>query len=419
MDGKKPTQNPSKKIYDATDLKNFEQSIAFHRLQQILKDIVLAVQGIKIPPGVLDPNIVTRINGNTISSAASFIPVVEPIENFTPHVEQILSILKRLNDIIDETPRFEGPTRFGNIAYRSWHDKVEAELPTLTSEFLKFNDNNNDANGENHSKLIGEATYYLANSFGSKMRLDYGTGHELSFVAFLGGLMHFKFIAPTGLELLTIFSKYYDLARRLILVYNLEPAGSHGVWGLDDHFHLIYILGASQFCEDKFAPSVRTALSKQTILGHRLSNLYVNAVAFIFKLKSGPFHEHSPIISDIHTNVLSWVKVRQGLMKMYMVEVFGKFPVIQHFWFGEYLYPWKHAQTKLALPVIQRDREDGEEEKEEDREREEREKLFDPTRSAGVIKAMKMPTKSKSNIPMTAAPWANSNRFRDSPFTKR
>lgn len=93
--------------------------------------------------------------------------------------------------------------------------------------------------------FIKELKYYIENSFGSAIRLDYGTGHELSFLAFIGGLIDFKLLSLeelTGSDILTIFAKYYDLTRRLILVYSLEPAGSHGVWGLDDHYHLIYIL---------------------------------------------------------------------------------------------------------------------------------------------------------------------------------
>ncbi|KAI5950863.1 RRD1 [Candida jiufengensis] len=364
---------PSKKIFEVSDLKNFEKSLAYKELQQSLNQIILLIQGVKVPPNVLSKEIVTR-DKQAITETPLPPPTSDTQNNtrYQNNVEVIINLLDELNKLINETPPVEGPTRFGNIAYRTWYEKADKTLPTLLEKL--------DLKLQNKSQFITEIKYYLANSFGSKMRLDYGTGHELSYLAFIGALIKNNDIIknPSGEEVLVLFAKYYDLVRNLILTYNLEPAGSHGVWGLDDHFHLIYILGASQFVNDPSAPSVRQALSKQVITTYKLSNFYINAIAFIFKLKTGPFNEHSPIIYDIHMSVLSWNKVRQGLLKMYSAEVLGKFPVIQHFWFGEILYSWKDQQGK-ALPVNQPE---------------------EPN------KPTKKVSKPSSNIPMTAAPWA-------------
>lgn len=154
--------------------------------------------------------------------------------------------------------------------------------------------------------FIEEISWYFINLFGNSTRIDYGSGHELNFFAFVIGLMEFDILQHDGKQLLVILSKYYDLCRRLILVYRLEPAGSHGVWGLDDHFHLIYIIGSSQYCEDPNAPSVQSLLNPMILGKEKDVNLFANAILFILKLKSGRFNEYSPILMDIISRVLNW-----------------------------------------------------------------------------------------------------------------
>lgn len=116
-----------------------------------------------------------------------------------------------------------------------------------------------------------------------------------------------------------------DLVRKLILTYSLEPAGSHGVWGLDDHSFIPYILGSAQYSAPidptsttvpnegslSGAPSPqRTAKSDSAEL-YRDTNMYFSAIAFIFDVKKGPFWEHSPTLYDISGIKDGWAKINK------------------------------------------------------------------------------------------------------------
>ena len=88
-----------------------------------------------------------------------------------------------------EAPPETGPRRFGNVAFRTWFKMMEERVDGLCELHLRAVLNWVGGEGEERRvELKEELKVYLLGSFGSAQRLDYGTGHELSFVAFLGCL---------------------------------------------------------------------------------------------------------------------------------------------------------------------------------------------------------------------------------------
>jgi len=103
---------------------------------------------------------------------------------FPETVQRIQNMLERIDGITDQIPPDTGPRRFGNISFRKWYSLLESRIPDLLKEYLPANvfDEGSIEKIAARDELIA----YLLGGFGSAQRLDYGTGHELSFLAFLG-----------------------------------------------------------------------------------------------------------------------------------------------------------------------------------------------------------------------------------------
>ncbi|XP_027345506.1 serine/threonine-protein phosphatase 2A activator [Abrus precatorius] len=242
----------------------------------------------------------------------------------------IVSILETLIQLTDEIPPVQQPARYGNVAYRTWHQRMVSSGESFMLKFLPEN---------LHSATV-ELVPYFADSFGNTSRIDYGTGHETNFAAWLYCLARLGLIGEEDYHAVVarVFVKYLELMRKLQLLYNLEPAGSHGVWGLDDYHFLPFIFGSSQLIDHKYMKP--KSIHNQDILDN-FSNeyLYLACIVFVKKVKKGLFAEHSPMLDDI-SGVPNWNKVNSGLLKMYKAEVLEKVPIMQHFLFGS-LIKWE------------------------------------------------------------------------------
>ena len=95
-----------------------------------------------------------------------------------------------------------------------------------------------------------------------------------------------------------VFCKYLSLMRHLQSRYWLEPAGSRGVWGLDDYSFLPFLLGSSQLQGHKYIKP-KSVRYTEILDGFASEYMYLDAIAFILKVKTCSFAEHSPMLNDI------------------------------------------------------------------------------------------------------------------------
>ncbi|CAK7211184.1 Serine/threonine-protein phosphatase 2A activator 1 [Sporothrix curviconia] len=429
---------PSKRIHDGPDVARFLVSKAY-------RDIGLFVMQLNhaLCPRRKAGSAAAGTGGGlaTASTTTLFTLQSPKRSNDPPSVQRLQALLARITGIIDEAPPDPGPRRFGNASFRTWHKLLAERVENgLLEEYITIegygslektttttmeNDGKDDATDDNASErpvsAMDEVKAYFLGSFGSAQRLDYGTGHELSFLAFLGCLWKLRVFADDAsvavdddgeaVERSLVFGAlepYLVAVRKLILTYTLEPAGSHGVWGLDDHSFLPYVFGSAQLTRPidaaatepmpqegsaPRAPKPADIVKPATVEVQRQLNLYFSAVGFINDVKRGPFWEHSPILYDVSGIKDGWGKINKGMIKMFNAEVLSKFPVVQHFEFGS-LFSWdEDPAAAVPVPTMHMTNQ--------------------PVASAAISAATRDPSTLASMPPpgIAAAPWAQATRM--------
>lgn len=239
-------------------------------------------------------------------------------------VSGLLDLLDTLDKWIDEIPPQVQAQRFGNKAFRTWFARLQEKAEHLLQAALqpKFH------------RAVPEIVVYLVEGFGNATRIDYGTGHEMAFLMLLCCLFKIgAFVETDTVAVVTcVFNRYLTLVRKLQLTYRMEPAGSHGVWSLDDYQFVPFIWGSSQLIDH---PQIepKSFLVNEVVEAYCNDYLFLGCIKFINQVKTGLFAEHSNQLWNI-SDVPSWSKINSGLIRMYIAEVLEKFPVVQHVLFG-------------------------------------------------------------------------------------
>ena len=174
LDDSKPHtfNTPIKRISDGQDVSLFLLSEAYRDIMTFLMLLNRALFPSLLPDTISSQQAITswEIDSSNV--------------HFSNVVLDLRKLLYALNMIIDEVPLDTGPRRFGNVSFRKWSNVVESRITGLLQQYLP--QNVSFFKHDSECDAISEIKAYLLESFGSSQRLDYGTGHELSFLAFLG-----------------------------------------------------------------------------------------------------------------------------------------------------------------------------------------------------------------------------------------
>uniref|UniRef100_A0A6P4FY23 Serine/threonine-protein phosphatase 2A activator n=1 Tax=Drosophila rhopaloa TaxID=1041015 RepID=A0A6P4FY23_DRORH len=303
---RRTTVGPVCRVQSTSDIERWQVSKAYFSLITYLNDASTEIQGIR--------------NTDTF-------PVSQ-------NINRLAAIFDSLDAMIVSNP--PAPVVHGtnasasfdpsNKSYRRWAHSMLRDIYQMVERAVPAS----------KCRHVNELGVYLSGAFGSSTKIEYGTGHELSFMFFLCALFKAQILSreeDLSASVLVLFDRYLRFVRRLQVTYSVTSSNWHGGYSLDKFQFVPFIWGFAQLCyEGPFSP--RKMLDEATIAKYKKEYMLIDCVGHMANTYIGTFARHSSLLWSLAA-LSSWTKIHRGLMFMYMEEILLDFDNLNALRFGE------------------------------------------------------------------------------------
>ncbi|EDX11770.1 serine/threonine-protein phosphatase 2A activator [Drosophila simulans] len=293
---------PVCRVQSSSDIESWLVSRAYFTLITYLNDVSAEIQGIR----------------NT-----DFFPISKNIKRLTTIFDQLDSMIATnapapLVPGASMDSRSKSYRRWAHVMLRDIYQIVEKAVPS------------------SKCRHVNELGVYLSGSFGSSAKIEYGTGHELSFLFFMCALFKAEILdkeEDLAASALVLFDRYLQFVRRLQVTYSVNSSNWHGGYSLDKFQFVPFIWGFAQLChEAPFSP--KKMLDEDTVAKYRGAYMLIDCVGHMATTNIGTFARHSSQLWSLAA-LSSWTKIHRSLMFMYMEDILMDVDNLNALRFGE------------------------------------------------------------------------------------
>ncbi|GAA5874021.1 hypothetical protein JCM16303_002665 [Sporobolomyces ruberrimus] len=198
----KPATSLDRKILNESDLDSWKQSLPFEWVQEYIQELIEST---------------ALGQGDSEDS---------PDDSNNVAINQLLTFLSAVSSCVTSAPPSSPPfTPSENFkSFRSRLSQLSTSLHIQLLPSLLRAD-----------VILPELDFHLNRSFGSTSRMDYGTGHELSFILYLLILRLTGILSQSSSRSIVtkILSKYWEVSKEVRDKFGLVQAGRRGGWKKD------------------------------------------------------------------------------------------------------------------------------------------------------------------------------------------